>query len=528
MTEPYSEESSPSEFFANLKLHDYLAIARRRRAWWILTATSLFVIATVVAFRLPDTYRSETTIIVDPQQVPNVYVTSTVSSSIMDRLSTLRQQVMSPSRLKRLYDKLNLYPDLRGRMSEQEILLAMQKKISIEVVDAGAQRLSAFRLAFYSKSPEEAALVANQLAAMLIEDNLKARAQQFSGTAEFLESELSDTKKQLEAKESELQRIKSANIMDLPESKQYHLEQLTNLRIQLRSIQDRVARAQQERVYLQSLLLSSSPTVDLDADGSGARGSGRQSQIQKLESRLSELRSRYGPGHPDVRKLQTQLDALKAAAATEEQEAPTPAGTDKPAVRGTRRNPVLEAQLNRLVQEIEEQTKLQAPLEQQINFHASKLERVPLFEQQMSGLMRDYDTLRVHYNGLLDKKLSAEMASELETRQKGERFVILDSAPVPQEPYSPNRPMIILAGLIGGLLGGLGLATVAEMQDESVRNEREAARVMGKPVLVGIPRILNKQQRRQMRLRSISVLAGTVACSAVIGFVLSFITGRLL
>ncbi len=504
MTEPYSEESSPSEFFANLKLHDYLAIARRRRAWWILTATSLFVIATVVAFRLPDTYRSETTIIVDPQQVPNVYVTSTVSSSIMDRLSTLRQQVMSPSRLKRLYDKLNLYPDLRGRMSEQ------------------------VRLAFYSKSPEEAALVANQLAAMLIEDNLKARAQQFSGTAEFLEGELSDTKKQLEAKESELQRIKSANIMDLPESKQYHLEQLTNLRIQLRSIQDRVARAQQERVYLQSLLLSSSPTVDLDADGSGARGSGRQSQIQKLESRLSELRSRYGPGHPDVRKLQTQLDALKAAAATEEQEAPTPAGTDKPAVRGTRRNPVLEAQLNRLVQEIEEQTKLQAPLEQQINFHASKLERVPLFEQQMSGLMRDYDTLRVHYNGLLDKKLSAEMASELETRQKGERFVILDSAPVPQEPYSPNRPMIILAGLIGGLLGGLGLATVAEMQDESVRNEREAARVMGKPVLVGIPRILNKQQRRQMHLRSIGVLAGTVACSAVIGFVLSFITGRLL
>ena len=126
---------------------------------------------------------------------------------------------------------------------------------------------------------------------------------------------------------------------------------------------------------------------------------------------------------------------------------------------------MIDAQLAKLNQEIDEQTKLQGPLQQQIDFHVAKLERVPIFEQQIAGLMRDYDSLRSHYQSLLDKKLSAQMASELETRQKGERFVILDSAPIPDRPFGPNRVLIGLAGLVLGLLGGAALAIAIEMMD---------------------------------------------------------------
>src|SRR5208283_3642900 len=192
-----------------------------------------------------------------------------------------------------------------------------------------------------------------------------------------------------------------------------------------------------------------------------------QNQIQKLESRLSELRARYGPNYPDVRKAQADLDRLKEKEkeAAERVQTPTAVQTEPvaPSTATAKRNPVIEAQLEKLNQEINEQIKLQGPIQQQIEFHLSKLGREPIFEQQIAGLMRDYDALRAHYQSLLDKKLSAQMATELESRQKGERFLILDAASVPEHPSGQNRAMISFAGLVFGLLSGLGLAILIEM-----------------------------------------------------------------
>src|SRR5262249_36529513 len=262
-------------------------------------------------------------------------------------------------------------------------------------------------------------------------------------------NELQETKRKLEAREQQLQAVKRTYVMDLPESKQFHLEALNSLRNQLVSSQDRLRRAEADKMMLQSIKNTSAPTVDLDERSSSAgTTSSLQKQLQKLEARLSDLQVRYGPNFPDVRKAQADLDRLRKRAAAEEAHAATAAPTEVVASPPTRKNPVLDGQVQKLNQEAEEQIKLQTGLQQQIDFHISKLERVPVFEQQIAGLMRDYDSLRSHYQDLLDKKLSAQMASELEVRQKGERFLILDPAPVPDHPYGPNRPLILLAGLL--------------------------------------------------------------------------------
>jgi polysaccharide chain length determinant protein (PEP-CTERM system associated) len=420
--------------------------------------------------------------------------------------------------------RLGLFSYVKEPRDESRLIQSMQKSISIEVVDSGGQRLSAFKIAYLGPNPAETAKIANALASMVIDENLKAREQQFSGTEEFLESELQDTKKQLEQKETEVQRIKSQYVLDLPESKQYHLEALANLRNQLHMSEDRVARAQQQKIYLQSLLATTSPAVDIDADVSSAPGT--EAQLQKLETRLAELRARYGPSYPDVRKLQAQLEAAKAKASQDEQKGQTATVVNPQPPRHVRRaphNPVVEAEIAQLDQEIDDQVKQEAQLNDQINFHASKLEHVPVFEQQVANLMRDYDTLRNHYNRLLDKKLSAEMATQLENRQKGERFVILDPAPVPTLPFGPKRGLISIAGFIGGLFGGLGLAMLVEMMDESVRSEREAAQILGKTVLAGIPQVLTPARVRLNRLRITGAITGTAVASAGFGFLISYV-----
>jgi hypothetical protein len=176
--------------------------------------------------------------------------------------------------------------------------------------------------------------------------------------------------------------------------------------------------------------------------------------------------------------------------------------------------------VNKLDEEIQEQITLQASLQKQIDFHMSKLERVPVFEQQISGLLRDYDSLRGHYQSLLDKKLSAEMAAQLETRQQGERFEILDPARVPSHPSSPNRRLISAGGLLVGLFGGLGLALLIEMMDPSVRGEVEAAQLFDHPVLGEIPQVYSPAQLRAGKIRfAVSAVATAALCSGLGAFV---------
>ena len=512
-----------------LQVRQYIDAARRRKLAIILPTVGVFLATAVVAMHLPNVYRAETVIMVDPQQVPNNYVASTVTSSISSRLSTIQQQVLSPTRLQKIIDSLGLYSDLKGRRNNEEIVRGMQSSISVEVVGGGSSQTSAFRIAYHGRNRTEVAEVANQIAAMFIYENLKVREEQSEGTAEFLSHELQDTKKELEKKESEVQGIKTRNIMDLPDSKQYHIEVLGNLRSQLQASQDRVSRAQQERVYLQSVLISSHPTVDLDAGGpSGSPTSPHQHEIQKQEARLSELETRYGPNHPDVRRARRDLEDLRRldAADTPKRSAQSqqPEVSTETLAAEAHKNPVVESQLTKLSEDIQAQTKLQAELQQQIDFHVSKLQRIPIFEQQIAGLMRDYDTLRSHYASLLDKKLSAEMASSLESHEKAERFVILDAAAPPSRPFFPNRPLICLAGLLGGLLGGIAIAAFLETSDESVRNEVEAARIAGRPVLAGIPQLVTKQQQRLGQLRALGAILGTAACSLVLGFAISKVT----
>ena len=204
----YGPGATPERgIFGEFELKDYLDIARRRKTLIILAAAAVAVMIAVIAMRLPDFYRSETVIMVDPQQVPNTVVASPVTASVLDRLSTIQQQVMSPSRLTKVIDSQGLYTDLRGKVSDQELVRKMQKATTIEVVNSNGKAMGTFRIAFQDHNPKVAANVANELADQFIDENLRARAGQFEGTSDFLNSELQDTKRQLEEKETEMGRI---------------------------------------------------------------------------------------------------------------------------------------------------------------------------------------------------------------------------------------------------------------------------------------------------------------------------------
>ncbi len=500
-----------SQLFADLNFRDYVTIAKRRRFWIILPAIAVLIVTSIVVWRLPNSYRCQTTILIDPQKVPESYVKSVVTQNIADRISMIQEQVTSPTALKKLVDTMGLYPDLKKRLGEQEVLRIMQKSITVEPVTSMGTQLSAFRIAFNGRDPVEAAQVTNQIAALFIEENLKVREQQSYGTADFLENELQKTSQELQEKESELAQTRSRYIEDLPGSEQFHVQQAETLRMELRSINDRISRDEQEKISLRSMMAATAPTVDLDL---GSGNSGYQSQLETLQSKLSALLNRYGPDHPDVRRLQAQIDKLKASQSDSAPQTAVTAGAQS----RKNHNPVVESQIEKLDEDIAAQKESAARVQKEIDFHISKMQQSPIYLEKTAGITRDYDALRARYSQLLEKKLTAETASAMESRQKSERFVILDPAQVPEKPTSPNRPLMLLAGLLGGLFIGIGMAAIIEVSDDTIVDGSQVEKILGKPVLSGVPEILTEQQRWSMRVRLCAVSLATVVIAVGLGF----------
>jgi succinoglycan biosynthesis transport protein ExoP len=503
----------------NVQIRKCLDLLRRRKSWIILICLGISVCITVVAMRLPNVYRAEATILVPTQKINENLVPTMVDGSIGYRLSTVCREAMSPTLLGQLVDELKMYPELRGKVSTQGLDARMQSATAIEFQDSGRPRLSLIRIACTDVDPNQAARAANRIASFFIERNIKVREQEIYGASQFLDTELGKTKQQLDAKEQTLQDIKSRNPVDLPESKQYYLKAENALRNQLRISQERVNHDRQTQTDLQSMPGNVAPPTHLDAPSS-APNSPSQARLRQLEAQMKAMLVRYGPDYLDVRKLRNEINQLKVKVESEKSggDAPDPlAGTPAP----QKGNPVTEAEVNKLDQDIEDQIRAQAKLQKQIQYQDGKLQQAAAFEEQIAELTRDYDSLRIHYSELQEKKLSARMAGEVEMQSARERFKVVDAAVPPESPYGPKRTIMMIGGVLLGLLCGIGGAFLVEISDGSVRHEREAAQIFGKAVLAGIPKITSPRERAWARWRIASLTAGTAVVASAFGFVIS-------
>ena len=274
-------------------LHDFKQLVVRRK--WIIISIALAVAltASVVTYFLPDRFTASTVIMIDPGKVPDTMVKSTATLSANERLGILRQQILSTARLAQIVDEFNLYGGPRRKKTQEEILKQMRKDIAIEPVPlvTGERGLGAFTISYSGVNPNVAAQVANRLASLFIQENLKSREEQVLGTAEFLDREMEKAKKDLDAKAATIQQLKTRHVSELPESQNIHVQALASLQLELRGEMDAMSRAQQQKVYMQSMLSSTVPVVDLDAAG----GSSQALELDGTREGTSRRRSTENP-----------------------------------------------------------------------------------------------------------------------------------------------------------------------------------------------------------------------------------------
>lgn len=484
-------------------LDEYLEILRRRM-WYIIIPFVLVIAgASIYAIIAPREYKASTLVLVSPQSVPEDLVHATVTSRVEERLQSIAQEVMSRTRLETIMTEFRLYEKERKHLSKEEVVELMRKNIKVELPTKKDERGS-FAISFISNDPNTAMAVANRLSSLFIEENLKIREQQASGTTEFLTNELAAAKVKLDQMETSVTQYKRRFMGGLPEQRDTNLKILDQMQNQNQRISESLRAAEDRKLFIQKQLTD----MDMPLSMSVAAGSGKDSQSSikpsltqkdagsavaadtggtyetkkdKLKRELEDLRTKYTDNHPDVIAMKKKLADLEKNKDTYDND-----------IKKDPRYKELKNQLMITSLEIKRLHDESASVSAQINKYMGRIEQTPAREQDMASLLREYESTKVAYETLLKKSQGAEQAENLEKRQKGEQFKIIDPARVPEEPFSPDVPKILLISLFAGLAGGMALAFIREQMDRSFHDAADVELSLGIKVLATIPKIEEK------------------------------------
>ncbi len=503
-----------------VRWQDYWAMVVRRR-WWLMAPLFLCGFAAFgVAHFWPVKYRSEALILVEQQKVPELYVTPNVVTDLQDRLQSMTQQILSRTRLQKLIEQFGLYGDLQQHMTSDEIVDKMRTDIRIELVQAPRRQdeLTAFRISFLYSNARVAQQITNELTSLFIDENLQARGQQSVGTTNFLENQLEQARQDLAQQEQSLREYKLRFIGQLPEQQQSMLQMLGSLQSQLEANSAAIERSEHERIYLESMRSEYRALEDSvpSADGSAAASpiATADATLRDLRKQLTDLEARYTPRHPDVEKLQDEIAdwELKRKQLESKQEDTTSkdASTTPATTPRSISSAEVESRLKVITAEIEDYQEAAKKLRARMDDLESRLNLVPMREQQLAEVNRNYENSRQNYQSLLQKKMQSELATNLEKRQQGEQFRIIDPPNLPLKPSEPNRLAIIGIGWVLGLCVGVGLTALHEAADDTVHSERSLLQSLPALILVHVPVLQSRRERIRTHLFHICEAMATV------------------
>ncbi len=511
-----------------MDLREFSALFLRRKWIVIFSVLSILFTASVYCVVTPELYKSGITILIIPQTVPEDYVRSTISLRVEQQLATIRQQVMSRTTLTNVMDELGLFEKERKKMTSEDLFALVRKRVEIEVVRGqGGGGNNAFSLSFLHEDPRLAMRTAAKLAAYFIEENLKAREQQAVGTSDFLESQLKETKARLEVMEQRVRNYKMRFMGELPQQTDANLRLLAGLQDRLRTNENNTRSAEERQAFLEAQINLMAKSLPAASSGKGKTGpvvyrdpnQSLAAELARKRERLADLSARYTEKVPEVASakaevedLERQLAEAQRAAAKMTAEDPD-AGSPEPAVA----NPMaieesrqIRARLKSGAVEIAALRKEREEIRKSIAAVEQRVEKSPRREQEMIAMVRDYENQKLSYDDLQRKKLEADVSQNLEKRQKGTQFQILDPANLPEEPIRPNRRKVMGVSLLLALTFGFGAVIVLEMVDLRLRDVSDFRQLYKVPILGYIPVLQGQEHLRAKAMRRAAVLGGLV------------------
>ena len=553
-------------------IQDIKNLIRRRILIFLLSSIPVFIVVVIVAFTLPPIYVSRSTILIESQQIPQEYVKATVTGYVEERLQTITQRILSRSNLTGIINQFNLYAEIRKKYALEIIIDKMRKDINLEKIKAGGKRgrgsTIAFTLSYEGKNPSTVQKVANVIASLYLEENLKKREAQATRTTQFLQQELDHIKQQINGYALKISEFKKAHIGELPEYNTINVSALEQLKRDIDQANMQIRSLQERKVYLEGQLATISPSTYASEEGGGEFGAAPEERLNALRLQLINLRSSLSDKHPDVIKLKREIEDLsnresgvkgtsekenrltdlknklvamksrlgqqhpdviklsKEVSSLSQEIEKTKGKTSLSALAS--QNPVnpayihLKTQLDSITLETSRLLNEKRRIKNKMSEYQKKIESAPLIEKEYESLNADYRIAKVKYNEIMSKLMESQVAKGMEETQHGERFTIIEPAATPGSPEKPDRSKIMLMGLFLAFGVGAGLAFVQESLDHSIKSAYELDDISHIPVLSSIPVIESDEEVKRKHKRIINGISigigGIIAAIIVIHF----------
>jgi polysaccharide chain length determinant protein (PEP-CTERM system associated) len=484
------------------------------RRWVLIIPFCLAMVVGIgLSLTLPKKYMARTLILVEPQRVPEEYVQALVSSDINTRISTISQQIMSRTNIEKIISKYKLYSDPKhADMFLEDKVSNMRRRINVDVTRASRSGADSFSISFEGTVPEKVAEIANTLARYFIDENLKVREAQAMGTSNFLDDELTIMRVRLESVEQTLKDYRISHMGGLPEQLDSNLRILDRLQEQVSQIRESIRGAKLRLQVLRVQLVQNGRPQISTADG-GPLSEAEQLERHRVE--LEELESKYTPLHPDVIKLKGKIARFEEKLGKPTTDSPegAPQSQTAPAAGAFSQLSMLE--INGLKGEISRLLDKQKEIEEQVVIYKKRVEATPHREQELMSLNRDYQNIQELYNSLLNRKLESEIAVNMEKKQKGEQFRIVDIAKTPQKPTSPDMKKLFLVVVAAGLGIGGGLIFLLEYLNTSFKSVDAIETHLGLPVIVTLPEVISPKHKFFRRVNLVLSTGGVLVAGCL-------------
>jgi polysaccharide chain length determinant protein (PEP-CTERM system associated) len=472
---------------------DYMSVLRRRKWWFVGPLALCLLVGTALALFLPREYKSQAEIgIADPTLSPEL-LRGVQSFDAKERQRAVSQQLLSRTVLERVVREEQLSPDKPVEETAAGLRARVEDNIVVPqpIGRTGVARdgIESFRLGYVDASPERAQRIANRLATVFVEENSKVKTQQAENTSEVLAQQLRASQERLARLQEQLRLKKQANLGRLPDQMNANISMVNGLRqqhdslsLQLRSEQDRL-----------SMLEGQIDQMKQGAGGAGMTSTGAaaiqaaQARINELNRQLTQYRAAgYTDQHPDIIQTKEELTVAQRDLTSARQQSSS-SNADLLTADASYRQKVQERDQARL-----HIATLQRQISQalgQIGAYQARVEAAPLVDQELSSLVQDVELERTRYTDLSAQHQKATMAEDLTRKQGGERFVVLNPAPLPTSPDSPDLARLMLLSVVLGLVLGSTAVIGREFLDRSVHDARVLQSEFEVPVLGEIPRI---------------------------------------
>lgn len=536
-----------------LDVEDYIDILRRHRAWIIGPLFVGLVSGVVTAFLWPNSYSSTGTIRIVPPQVSQRLMQSNISEEMTQRIAAIYQNLTQRENMKALIQNYNLYPDERKRLPLEDVLENMRADINLGQVQSLASRgsnnrINVFSVTYSYSDRRLVQRVCQDLVSRFIDESIKARSTQSVMTTEFFKDQFELARRELEDIDNKIMALRIRNGGQLPDQEGMMMSRISSIEAGLQSTAMQISRANQDKLQLQTQLrllrdqansIQQTTTIEVPAQtaAKNQRLVELENEIRKTEALLASLRETYKETYPDVQRVAGYIKAKqrerdRLIEESEAASAATPSGPQKKVVTNPEAVRALRELTNQIATvqtalqnkdvEIDDLNRNLKDLQGRLKSVQAKAETAPAVAVEYAQLVSGREQVKRRYDDLAGKMQMSSMATDLESRKQGETLEQLEAPNIPEEPYAPKRPLIILIGVVAGLGTGVAMAAGRELRDSSLKNLKDVRAYTKLTVLGSIPFLENDfVVRRRRRLNwlawaatlviGILLMAGVVA-----------------